>query len=56
MIPIDLSLRKQKHLQSQKVVSLLNLEGRKRLSKFTLLLNKFREPAGASSYGSHTVY
>lgn len=24
--------------------------------KFTLLLNKFREPVGASSYGSHTVY
>lgn len=24
--------------------------------KFALLLNKFREPVGASSYGSHTVY
>lgn len=23
--------------------------------KFTLLLNKFREPVGARSYGSHTV-
>lgn len=24
--------------------------------KFTLLLNEFKEPVGASSYGSHTVY
>lgn len=24
--------------------------------KFALLLNKFREPVGASSYGSHTLY
>lgn len=33
MIPIGLSLRKQKHLLSQEVVSLLNLEGRNAFPK-----------------------